>query len=164
MKRSFSVRTKFVKVVHPERKVVLKLEDGEVVALLRHWRMVPCDPRRCSASWRKGYACLFLCDTEGRAPLTREKQVFAGTKMQCEQFIRGFQKGRILQQRVNGSRSEFLEWLQTNKVKHTCQNEVMPVFQGIEAFHQYESTFKAMAQTDEMSKSFSNLLVPSSHE
>ena len=84
---------------------------------------------------KKGYSCLFMCHTQGTAPLTYEKQVFSGTRIQCEQFVHGFQKGRQLLPDADGSMSELANWLQKNKEKHTCCGEIIPVYHGINTFY-----------------------------
>jgi hypothetical protein len=75
-----------------------------------------------------------LCDTNHTAA-QYEKQVFAGSQNHCEQFIKGYNRGRKKVQQ--SSMATLSEWLDKHRDVHTCEGAAMPVFQGAEAYLKY---------------------------
>ena len=92
---------------HPEYKVVIRSGSKSLIAELRNWWRVSCDPYRCS-HLRKPKSCKFLCHSTQSVPATKEKQVFAGSFVECEMFVKAYDEGRTM------TRSDLRLWLNGN--------------------------------------------------
>ena len=95
------VKSKFIL---PPWKVVMAVRQYEMVALVRQWMQVPCDGRRCSHHENAG-SCKFLCNTTRSRPTTHEKEVFAGTRDECDSFAIAFRAGKAM------AKPELRQWL-----------------------------------------------------
>ena len=124
---------------HPDRKVVLRGEGEYIIAEVRHWRRVPCDPRRCRGNKSNGWGCLFLCRQTGTEPSTYEKQVFAGNNVACEQFIKGFNEKHMKMHKID--KLQLNKELQDQRQEHTisdgCNSWVLPIYAGRLAAYRY---------------------------